>query len=158
MEKQDVRIITLPAMRVASFYAFSPSPELEAMDKAVKWAKSNSLWQEPPGLRVFGFNNPDPTPGSPNYGYEFWLTLNPDMQPGSEINVKDFSGGKYAVLLCDVTGDPWDIIPSAWQKLVKWLETSHYTHGNHQWLEEHLSRSDSIEQGFVLDLYLPISE
>jgi len=158
MEKQDVRIITLPAMRVASFYAFSSSPESEAIDEAVKWAKSNGLWQEPPALRIFGFNNPDPTPGSPNYGYELWLTIGPDVKPGTDVKVKDFSGGKYAVLLCDVSGDPWDIIPSTWQKLVKWLETSHYTHGNHQWLEEHLSRSDSIEQGFILDLYLPISE
>ena len=157
MEKQDVRIITLPAMRVASFYAFSSSPELEAMDKAVKWAKSNGLWQGSPALRIFGFNNPDPTPGSSNYGYELWLTIGPDVQPGNDVKVKDFSGGKYAVLLCDVTGDPGEIIPSAWQKLVKWMEGSHYTHGNHQWLEEHLSRSDSIDQGFVLDLYLPIT-
>ena len=158
MEDLDVRIINLPAMRVASFHAFSSSPEVEAWDKAVNWAKSHGFWQEPPALRIFGFNNPDPSPGSPNYGYEFWLTVGTDVKSDGENKIKEFSGGMYAVLRCDVTGNPWDIIPPTWGKLVKWFEASHYKHGNHQWLEEHLSHSQSQGQGFVLDLYLPISD
>jgi hypothetical protein len=75
MEKENIRIITLPAMRVGSFYAFSSSPETDAWNKAVCWEKSHGNWQEPPTTRIFGFNNPDPSAGSPNYGYEFWLTI-----------------------------------------------------------------------------------
>ena len=158
MENIDIRIITLPPMRVASFYDFSASPETEAWKKAVSWAKSRGYWQEPPATRIFGFNNPDPSAGSPNYGYEFWLTIGPDQPSDNEMKIKEFSGGLYAVSRCEVPTDPWESIPAAWGKLVKWMESSHYNHGNHQWLEEHLTRSDTNVSGFVLDLYLPISE
>jgi AraC family transcriptional regulator len=145
-------------MRVVSFYAFSSSPETEAWEKAIAWAKAHSCWHEPPATRIFGFNNPDPSAGSPNYGYEFWLSIGPEIQADNETTIKEFSGGMYAVTRCDVPGNPWDIIPASWGKLVKWLESSHYKHGNHQWLEEHLTRFESNDQGFVLDLYLPITE
>ena len=158
MATEQVRIVSLPPMLMASFYAFGENPELEAWDKMMKWAKAHSCWLEPPATRIFGFNNPDPAEGSPNYGYEFWLTTDPDILQDKEIKIKQFTGGVYAVLNCDVAGDPGEIIPTTWGKLVKWREGSHYQDGNHQWLEEHLTRSDTNTAGFVLDLYLPISE
>jgi AraC family transcriptional regulator len=158
MENQDIRIVNLPAMKVVSFYAFSSGPETEAWEKMVVWAKAHSYWHETPATRIFGFNNPDPSAGSPNYGYEFWLTIDPDVQSDHQTTVKEFSGGMYGVLRCDVPSNPWEIIPASWGILVKWLESSHYKHGNHQWLEEHLSRSETIDQGFILDLYIPIVE
>ena len=158
MENQDIRIITLPPLRVASFYAFCKNPETEAWDKVYKWANSHGVWQDAPMVRIFGFNNPNPSEGSPNYGYEFWLTIGTEVITDGETKIKDFSGGLYAVLFCDVSGNPWDIIPATWGKLVKWLESSHYKHSNHQWLEEHLSRTNPNKSGFLLDLYLPISE
>jgi AraC family transcriptional regulator len=158
MANQDIRIMSLPAMRVASFYAFSTSPEIQSWEKTVAWAKAHNCWQEAPITRIFGFNNPDPSVGSPNYGYEYWLSVGPDVQADFDTKVKDFSGGTYGVLRCEVSGNPWDTIPSAWGELVKWQESSHYKLGNHQCLEEHLTRFDSIEQGFILDLYLPITE
>jgi hypothetical protein len=48
MENEDIRIITLPAMRVGSFYAFSSSPKTDAWNKVVSWAKSHGNWQIPP--------------------------------------------------------------------------------------------------------------
>jgi AraC family transcriptional regulator len=159
MKNQEIRIVTLPAMRVVSFHAFGPSPEAEAWEKMSNWAKAHACWQDPPVVRIFGFNNPDPSAGSPNYGYEFWVTINPDEQVDGDARIEEFSGGLYGVLNCDVSsGDPGDIIPSTWSKLVTWLESSHYKHGNHQWLEEHLTRGDSVDNGFILDLYIPISE
>jgi AraC family transcriptional regulator len=159
MENQEIRIVTLPPMRVASFYAFSASPELEAWSKVVDWAKEHGCWEIPPSRRIFGFDNPSPSTGSPNYGYEFWLTIDPAELPDREAQIKEFSGGLYGVLNCDVSaGNPYDIIPSTWGKLVKWLESSHYKHGRHQWLEEHLTRFDSNDKGFVLDLFIPITE
>ena len=158
MENQKIRIINLPAMRVASFYAFSSSPETDAWEKVVTWAKAHTCWHEPPATRIFGFNNPDLSEGSPNYGYELWLTIGPDIPLDDKVTVKEFSEGMYAVLRCDVYGNPWALIPASWGILVKWMESSHYKHGNHQWLEEHLTRFESNENGFVLDLYIPISE
>ena len=111
MENQDIRIITLPAMRVVSFYAFSSSPETQSWEKAVTWAKAHNCWHPAPETRIFGFNNPDPSPGSPNYGYEYWLSVGPEVQLDQATTVKEFSGGLYAVLRCDVSGNPWEIIP-----------------------------------------------
>jgi AraC family transcriptional regulator len=158
MAGEQIRIIILPTMKVASFYAFSASPETEAWEKTMIWAKAHGYWKEPPGVRIFGFNNPDPSEGSPNYGYEFWLTVGPEVQENDEIKIKQFTGGLYAVMRCDVSGNPEDFIPPAWSRLVKWRESSHYQFGNHQWLEEHLTRTDTNATAFVLDLYLPISE
>jgi len=159
MKDQDIRIVKLPAMRVASFHAFGPSPEADAWNKMAMWAKANGYWLDPPDVRIFGFNIPDPSVGSPNYGYEFWVAINPDAQVDDDAICKEFSGGLYGVLNCDVSsGNPWDIIPATWSNLVKWLESSHYSHGNHQCLEEHLTRADAVDNGFILDLYIPISE
>ena len=158
MENLDIRFISLPAMRVVSFYAFSSNPETQSWEKTVTWAKAHNCWQEAPTIRVFGFNNPDPTAGSPNYGYEYWLSVGDDVQSDNNTTIKEFSGGMYAVLRCVVSSSPWEIIPASWGQLVKWLESSHYKLGNHQCLEEHLTRFDSNDQGFILDLYLPITE
>lgn len=108
-----------------------------------------------PGYRLFGFDNPPPSAGSPNRGYEFWITVSPDVQPDGEIRIKDFPGGRYAVLHVNV-GDPWQDIPPAWEKLVKWAEESSYHTASHQCLEEHFAPSDN-EKDFELDLYLPIA-
>jgi hypothetical protein len=89
LENQEVRILTLPAMRVASFYAFSASPETDSWSKCVSWVKSHACWQNPPATRIFGFNNPDPSAGSPNYGYEFWLTIGPEVKLENEIKIKE---------------------------------------------------------------------
>jgi AraC family transcriptional regulator len=158
MDGEETRIVTLPPMRMASFYAFGKSPETSAYAKMITWAEAHSCWLEPPAVRAFGFNNPDPAEGSPNYGYEFWLTIDPEVQQEEEFKIKDFSGGLYAVLNCYVSGSPWEIIPTTWGRLVKWCETSHYQYGNHQWLEEHLTRNKTNDKDLILDLYLPISE
>jgi DNA gyrase inhibitor GyrI len=158
MEEQEMRIITLPDMRVASFYAYSSTPEYDAWNKLVCWAKAHGCWQAPPATRIFGFDNPSPSEGSPNRGYEFWLTVDPEVQADDEIKIKEIPSGLYGVMRCDVNGDPWDFIPAAWQKLVKWLESSKYHYGKNQCLEEHLSRADLNNANFVLDLYIPIVE
>jgi DNA gyrase inhibitor GyrI len=114
MNGEEIRIITLPPMRIASFYAFGKNPETSACAKMIEWAEAHSCWLEPPAVRVFGFNNPDPADGSPNYGYEFWLTIGPEVHQEEDFKIKQFAGGLYAVMNCDVTGDPREIIPTTW--------------------------------------------
>ena len=157
MSKLDVRIVKMEPMRVASAHAHSASPEQDAIEKLIAWAKPRGLLEDPEKHRVFGFNNPDPSPGSPNYGYEFWIVVEPDVEPAGEIKAKDFAGGLYAVTRCEVSGDAYEVIPATWKQLVTWLENSKYRGGTHQWLEEHLSPLGGTEE-FVLDLYMPIAE
>jgi DNA gyrase inhibitor GyrI len=157
MSEIDVRIVKLPAMRVACVNGFGTEPEEQAFEKMKEWAKAHNLLGKP--YRLFGHNNPDPSPGSPNYGYDVWITVNESMQADGETRIIEFPGGLYAVARIEVK-NPGDEIPATWQKLVKWMEASKYSHGRHQWLEEHLGPLDEMggSQPFTLDLHLPITE
>ena len=156
MDKTEVRIVQLARTRVASAQAFGPSPEGEAWDKLCRWAEPRGILGDRKRWRVFGFNNPDPSPGSPNYGYEFWITIDGEMTGDGDVRIKEFGGGMYAVARCDVQGNAATVIPAAWQNLIRWRETSPYRMGSHQWLEEHLTGPDPAGAQWQMDLYMPI--
>lgn len=157
MSNLDVRIVKLPPMRVACINGFGTEPEGQAFDKMKEWAKSHDLIGKP--HRLFGFDSVPQSPGSPNRGYDVWLTVDESIQADGEARIIDFLGGLYAVTRIDVK-NPWDDIPSTWEKLVKWMEASRYHHGRHQWLEEHIGPLEEMggDQPFTLDLHLPIVE
>ena len=151
MSTLDVRLVRLEPLRVASFHGFGPSPEGIAWDKLAAWAAPRGLLEEPERHRIFGFNNPSPTAGSPNYGYEFWIELQAGDSVDGETTVKEFAGGLYAVTRCQGV----ETITPTWQALSLWLEQSAHRFGPQQWLERHISGGDDPEQ-LVLDLYLPL--
>jgi len=157
MDKLDVRIVKVEPMRVVSFFGFSESPEEIAWQKLFAWARPRGLLENLEKHRIFGFNNPDPSPGSPNYGYEVWIEIDKDTETGSDVEVKDFTGGLYAVTQCVVPTGQFEVIGSTWKKLVAWREDSKYKCGHCQWLEESLP-IQLPDTEFVLDLYLPIAE
>ncbi len=96
MSKLDVRIETLPAMRVASAYGYGPHPEDIAHQKMTAFLKAKGLL-EGYGSAVphYGFNNPNPSSGSPNYGYEIWAVVPSGTEPEGDIRLVEFSGGLY---------------------------------------------------------------
>lgn len=158
MREVDVRIVKLAPFRAARFLGFGESPESLAWEQLESWAKPKGLLEDPEQHRLFGFNNPSPSPGSPNYGYEVWIVIHPeDIALGEDVEVTDFSGGTYAVTRCEVPKGRFEVIGETWQKLAAWREDSQYQVGVHQWLEEHLSNNPPGTE-FVLDLYLPIAE
>ena len=111
--------------------------------------------------RIFGFNNPYPSPGSPNYGWESWITIGSDVKLEEGIDIKNFGGGLYAVTRCDVKNNPYDIIPATWKQLVAWCEGSskYGIHTANQELEEHIAPFPlEVSDNFTLDLYLPLKE
>jgi len=117
------------------------------------------VFTEPIGLlskphRFFGYNNPDPSPGSPNYGYDQWITVDATIQPAEPIKLTKFPGGLYAVTRCMGVQN----IPSTWKQLVVWCEDSQYRTAHHQWLEECLTPPGVDLDKLELDLYLPIAE
>jgi len=157
MSEIDVHIVNLPPMRVACLNGFGEGPEGLAFDKMKAWAQAHNLLGKP--HRLFGYNNPDPSPGSPNYGYDVWITVDESVQADDEAHIIKFPGGLYAVTRMEVNNAS-DDIPATWQRLVKWMEGSKYRHGRHQWLEEHIGPLGEMgcEQSFTLDLHLPIME
>ena len=157
MNTDNVRIVTLEPMRVASVWAFGPSPEIEAWKKLEAWAKPKGLYDDLENHPIFGFNNPNPSAGSPNYGYEVRIKVGPEIMPEGEVRILDFAGGLYGVKRCEVPKGRFEVIGEKWEELVTWREDSKYKYGTHQWLEESVpTNSPDIE--FILDLYLPIAE
>jgi DNA gyrase inhibitor GyrI len=156
MSELKVRIVRLEPMRVASVHALSASPEQDAWDKLVSWAKPRGLFDDVETHRIFGFDNPSPSSGSPNYGYEFWIKVGPDVEAEGEVKIHEFLGGLYAVARCKGTGN----ITETWKQLVAWCEASQYKFGHHQALEANVSPVDPPPppEELVLDLHCPIVE
>ena len=152
MSELEVKIVKLEPMRVASAYGFGPSPEGVAGEKIGEFARKKGLLGK--SSRSFGFNNPNPSPGSPNYGYEAWRQVAPDVEPEGDIRIIQFEGGLYAV----TQFKGLDNIGRIWKKLVEWREDSKYKCSNHQWLEELLTPADAPMDEYVFNLYLPIAE
>lgn len=158
MEKLDVRIIHLPAMRVICVNGFGTNPENQAFEKITRWAKEKGIWEKP--HRLFGYNNPDPSHGSPNYGYDVWMTVEETVEADGEARAIDFPGGLFAVTRVHA-GAQGEGIYETWQKLSAWVESSKYKPEFCQrvCLEESIPSEDNPHPGgFSLDLYEPISE
>jgi DNA gyrase inhibitor GyrI len=154
MSEKDVRIVNLGPLRAARFHAYGEGPETMAWEKLAAWAEPRGLLDYSEAHRIYGFNNPNPAPGSPAYGYEYWITVTEEETAGEEVEIVTFPGGLYAVTTCAVR-NPWDDIPATWQRLVAWREASPYSPADHQWLERHL-HVGSPGHEFDLDLYLPV--
>ena len=101
MDRPDFRIEQLLPMRVARFHAHGRDPELEAWSRLRKWAEPRGLLADADRHPVFGFNNPGPSPGRDEYGYEFWIRIDPGAADGDRIETVDFPGGWYAVTTHD---------------------------------------------------------
>lgn len=149
----EVRIIQLEPMRVASARGFGEQPETQAWSKLLDWAKQQGI-EDLSNHRFFGFNNPNPSPGSPNYGYEQWMTVDKGLDPAQGIEFKDFPGGLYAV----TRSEGLQNITDNWKRLVVWREESKYREAHHQWLEECFTPQAERLEDFVFDLYAPITE
>ena len=156
MSDIDVKIITLAPMQVASALGFGEGPEVLAWEKIFNFLRQKGLWEDMESLNYYGFNNPDPTPASPNYGYEQWVVIPEAISGTEEVEIKQFPGGTYAVALCE--GIP--NIFQRWKELFAWREDSPYQAGSHQWLEkwENPTKEGLSEEDMVMALYLPIQK
>ena len=155
MTLKEVRIADLPPMRVASALGYGTQPEDQAARLIVEFAKSIGLAPGDPGYRTFGFNNPDPSPGSPNYGYEIWLVIGSDVEAEEPITIKAVPGAKYAVTRIRALSN----IGTAWRELVAWFEESPYTRPPNgcTCLVEIANPAETDPEKWIFDLYLPIA-
>jgi len=165
MSEIEVRIVRLEPTRVASALGFGEQPEIEAWNMILSWAKPRGLLDDLKRCRFLGFNNPNPSPGSPNYGYEQWITVGPSAESEGEVKIKDFSGGLYAVAGCKLSN-----IGDAWKQLVTWVQGSKYAMSHQQSLEECLNSEvfitsegtaapdETVFDQVEFNLYLPIAD
>jgi DNA gyrase inhibitor GyrI len=155
MSELVVRIEALPPMRVISAYGFGAQPEDIAAEKMEAFLRKKGLL-EAYGSTIphYGFNNPSPSSGSPNYGYEIWVVVPPEVAPEDDLREVQFAGGLYAV----TRFEGLDHIGQVWGELVAWRENSPYRHGHHQWLEHLLNPLESDTDKYIFELYLPIKD
>lgn len=92
----DVRIVYLPASPVAAAHFICDNPEDAAGQAIAAFVRENRLWERHPGLRLYGFNHPNPTDETGAHGYEFWVTIPDDMEVQPPLQKKHFPGGTYA--------------------------------------------------------------
>ena len=167
LDSSKVSIVELPPFRVASCTGFGQGPENIAWQGLFDWMKASGIALN--AGRYFGFNNPNPMPGNPIYGYEQWLVLEDErtraLPAGGSVVLKDFAGGLFAVTRH--RGSP-ELLPRTWGSLMLWVESSAYDRSGRQWLEECLSPlvlepSPSASPGaapawddMVFDIYMPV--
>lgn len=155
MNKLDVRIVKLEPMLMASAYGFGSSPEGLAHDKMLVFLKTKNIMDGyGTKYRQFGFDNPSPAPGSPNYGYEIWVEIEKGIEPEGDIRLVDFPGGLYAV----TRFENLENIGRVWGELVQWREASKYKESCHRCLENLHNPLETDPTKLVFELYLPVSK
>ncbi|MDD5220758.1 MAG: GyrI-like domain-containing protein [Candidatus Bipolaricaulis sp.] len=156
MALKEVRIVDLPPMRVASSLGFGKEPEDQAWKQMQAFAASAGIRLGEKGGQTYGFNNPDPAPGSENYGYELWLPVGADVEAKLPIQIKQAPGGKYAVTRFTGLSN----IGRVWKELAAWFEDSPYSCPPDfgQCLEALHNPLETDPEKYVFDLYLPIAE
>lgn len=151
MTELPVRIVNLEPISLICFNGYGEEPETQALNQLNAWVEAHNQKG-----RIFGYNNPDPSAGSPNYGYDACMQVDKNTQAEGDARIRHLEGGAYAVLHCPVR-DPGEDIGAAWQSLVQWADKHDHPMGTHQWLEEHLDPQETAADTlFELDLYLPI--
>jgi len=155
----DIKVLkVLDPFDVASYTAYSQTPENDAFTVLKEWATKNRLLTGKENYRIFGFDVPNSMQEDGLYGYEVWITVPDDyVIHDNQIVLKKFNGGLYAV-----TSTTIGEIASTWDRFREWLKLSKYEMGCHQCLEEHLPFEDwgdfHSQKEIKIDLYMPLQE
>jgi DNA gyrase inhibitor GyrI len=149
MGDPKVRIVQAEAMRAAVKHGEGAEPERLAVDALDAFAKSHDLLANPSTYHLFGRNNPSPTPGKAEYGYDSMITVDPDFEADG-VEFIGIPSGTFAVVRTNLTN-----ITKMWYWIYEWVEKSEYEVAGHG-LEEPLSGSEADPDHFVFDLWLPI--
>lgn len=163
----DVRIVHLPAATVAAAHFIGDDPEDQAGKMISDFVRENRVWEKHPGLRLYGFNHPNPKDETGFHGYEFWVTIPEDMEVQPPLQKKHFPGGTYCAHMIQMGNF------HEWAWLNEWLinsdEYDYCGSGDPEnmygSLEEHLNYHDHIRQTSSgepettqLDLLIPVKK
>ena len=73
-QQKTITLVRLTPQPVVRAYAFGPQPEDAACARMAAYLTATGLAADGQTHRLFGYNSPNPSAGSPNYGYEVVLT------------------------------------------------------------------------------------
>jgi hypothetical protein len=149
-------------MNTICAYALSDTPEEDAKEKIVEYAKAKGLTSKNSVCRLFG-RNTYPTNDPEPHGYELQLTTDGTLEPEEGLEASQMPGGLYAVLRSKNLFN----IAEAWAKLLKWVENSKHeqigwTKTSHGWaggFEEHLNwKEEKPPTEWVFKLWIKLKE
>ena len=153
----EVRTVNLPTMTVASALGFGKEPETQAGQMIGEFAAAHGIESGSKDHPLFGFNNPNPSPGSDNYGYELWVRVEPGTEAADPIVIKEIPAASYAVTRFTGLSN----IGRVWKEFAAWYEDRHATVPACQvqcWLESIQNNSEPDPEKWIFDLYLVIDK
>lgn len=144
----NVRIVTLPPMRVARYNDPVAPTCFESWHHMIAWVGEYELSTG----RAFGYTSRNPEGIRPQYGYTVLVALPPGYEPTGHIEAVDFPGGLYAV-----TTTWYREAAADWRALRRWVEEhTEYQVRPGLLLEELNSFSYPVNVDSLLDLFYPI--
>ena len=153
----EVRYVDLPDMTVASALGFGKEPEMEAARMLNAFTRKRGFTPGSPEHPSYGFDNPSPSPGSENYGYELWCRVDPGTRPEPPVKIKEIPGTRYAVTRMKGLSD----IGRVWKQLAAWVEDHHgkiASCNNQCWLESLQTPDEPDTEEWIMDLYIAVGE
>jgi DNA gyrase inhibitor GyrI len=147
-----VRLVKIDAMRAAVFHGFSKTPENDAHQARLAWTQQKGLLDSRSTYLLLGRNNPPPSPGKAEYGYDCMITIRDEIELEDEIQIEEIPAGLYAVVRTNLAD-----MEKQWHWLYNWVENSQYAVAGHG-LEEILCGDESDPDTFLFDLWLPVTE
>lgn len=159
--KMDIRIVYLPPATVASSHYFGKNPEDPSGEKLAEFIRKSNLPEIKPDFRVYGFNNPSPTNGKEEYGYEFLVTIPDEFEVTAPLEKKHFAGGLYAAH-CIKMGDfqEWqpffELISKSAEYDIDWREPNGMGGSLEEELNAYSVYTGKIKEAEQLDLLIPI--
>jgi DNA gyrase inhibitor GyrI len=111
----------LEEMRVATVQSQINNPEKQALEKILDFATDNNL-DNKHGVRLFGRNFYPFDPSEPQ-GYEYYLTLQDNINRSKEVIVQNVTEGLYATLRVRGLAN----VSRGWYALFSMAESAGYT-------------------------------
>ena len=134
-----------------SFYGYGKQPEEEAMNKMLNWCNEQNISIGDAKNIIYGFNNPNPTQESNEYGYEFWLKVDSNLKPENDFRLIEYHGGEYAITECTGAMNMFN----NWVALYEWCKENNYKLGYHQPLERIIENIADIDK-IRIELCCPV--
>jgi effector-binding domain-containing protein len=157
MTDLTVEMRDLDEMVVVSGTGFGVEPEPLAWDLIFEFAARQGFDVESGDHRFFGFNNPNPSPGIPEYGYEQWMTIpaNLEVDLDGPVTRKTIPAGTFAVTRFKGLQQ----ITETWREFLQWFEESGLSRGDNweQCYEEMLNPGEASPDEWEFELYLPVA-
>lgn len=162
LKEMEVRLERLKPLKAVCVHASGATPEEDAGKRIRMWAKSQGLLSKAVGSRLFG-RNTYPTDKPEPHGYEYYLTVDRNIDASEDVSMGEVPGGSYAALrFSDLNR-----IGEAWKTLWKWIEENKREHvgfrkGEHGWVngfEELLNwNEEKPPNEWIFDLWVQLKE